>query len=77
MGALGDGIVQNGAGPTLMRTSPLWGLRFEPSYLHDGRASTVSDAILAHDGQARTARNAFANLNANQKAQLLALLNSL
>lgn len=77
MGALGDGIVQNQAGPTLMRTAPLWGLRFEPSYLHDGRAATPDAAILAHDGQARAARNAYAGLNPTQKAQLVAFLNSL
>ena len=77
MGALGDGIVQNQAGPTLMRTAPLWGLRFEPTYLHDGRARTPDEAIHAHDGQARPAANAYAHLNATQKAQLLAFLNSL
>ncbi len=77
MGGLGDGIVQNQAGPTMMRTAPLWGLRFEPSYLHDGRARTPDQAIHAHDGQARPAANVYAHLNANQKAQLLAFLNSL
>ncbi|HEY2155854.1 MAG TPA: di-heme oxidoredictase family protein, partial [Isosphaeraceae bacterium] len=77
MGPLGDGIVQGSAGPTQMRTAPLWGLRFEPNYLHDGRAPTVQSAILAHDGQARASRNAFAGLTAAQKSQLLAFLNSL
>ncbi len=77
MGPLGDGMVQSGAGATEIRTAPLWGLRFEPSYLHDGRAPTVSAAILAHDGQARASRNRFAALNKTQQAQLLAFLNSL
>ncbi len=77
MGPLGDGIVQGSAGATQMRTAPLWGLRFEPSYLHDGRAATLQAAILAHDGQARASRNAFAAMTAGQKAQLLAFLNSL
>jgi CxxC motif-containing protein (DUF1111 family) len=77
MGPLGDGIVQGSAAATQMRTAPLWGLRLEPNYLHDGRAPTVQAAILAHDGQARASRNAFAGMNATQKAQLLAFLNSL
>lgn len=77
MGTLGDGIAQNNAGIREMRTAPLWGLRFQHSYLHDGRAHTPEQAILDHDGQAATARNHFNALNATQKAQLLAFLNSL
>ncbi len=77
MGSLGDGIVQNTAGPTEMRTAPLWGLRFETSFLHDGRASTPTQAILSHAGQGLAARNRFAALNATQQSQLLAFLNSL
>jgi CxxC motif-containing protein (DUF1111 family) len=77
MGSLGDGIAQSAATTTQMRTAPLWGLRLFTTFLHDGRATTVSDAILAHDGQAERARNQFANLNKNERTQLLAFLNSL
>jgi CxxC motif-containing protein (DUF1111 family) len=77
MGSLGDGITQNEAGPRLMRTAPLWGLRFEPLLLHDGRTSSIPAAILQHDGQARRARNQFAGLSDQQQAQLIAFLNSL
>ena len=31
-----------------MRTAPLWGLRARAPYLHDGRASTILQAILFH-----------------------------
>ena len=51
MGSLGDGITQNQATGQLMRTAPLWGLRKLTTYLHDGSASTLNDAILAHAGQ--------------------------
>ena len=44
MGSLGDGIAQNEAGPTEFRTPPLWGLRFQPSLLHDGRATSAESA---------------------------------
>ncbi|MBV8519336.1 MAG: hypothetical protein JO197_18230 [Acidobacteria bacterium] len=77
MGALGDDIEQGAASGREMRTSPLWGLRFITSYLHDGRATTLDQAILAHDGQGRAARDRFAALTASAKAKLLAFLQSL
>jgi CxxC motif-containing protein (DUF1111 family) len=77
MASLGDGITQNQAGPTEFRTPPLWGLRFQPSLLHDSRAASPQAAILAHDGQGLGARNRFAALRATQRAQLIAFLNSL
>ncbi len=77
MGSLGDGIAQAGAGQTEMRTAPLWGVRVMTSFLHDGRAATLSQAILAHDGQGRGARNQFAGLSKTDQANLIAFLNSL
>lgn len=77
MGSLGDGIVQGtGRGPQ-MRTAPLWGLRVQPFFLHDGRAATVEQAILLHRGQGQPARNRFNDLTRRQKDDLLAFLNSL
>lgn len=77
MGNLGDGIEQSRANGRQMRTSPLWGVRVISRFLHDGRASTLEQAILAHDGQARRARNRFAGLSASDKNRLIAFLNSL
>lgn len=77
MGILGDGIAQSGAGQTEMRTAPLCGVRVIKSFLHDGRANSLSQAILAHDGQGKAARNRFANLSASDQANLIAFLNSL
>ncbi len=77
MGSLGDDIVQGSATPTQMRTAPLWGLRFEQTFLHDGRAKTVDQAILAHQGQGTAASHNYSTLTATQKSQLLAFLNSL
>ena len=77
MGSLGDGIAMGNASGREMRTAPLWGLRAITRYLHDGRASTLTDAILGHDGQARAARDRFAALDADSKSKLLAFLNSL
>jgi CxxC motif-containing protein (DUF1111 family) len=77
MGSLGDGIEQGQATGRDMRTAPLWGLRLFTTFLHDGSAHTVEDAILAHDGQARRARDRFARLSVDKKARLVAFLRTL
>ena len=77
MGELGDGIEQGEATGREMRTAPLWGLRLLTTFLHDGRAHTIEDAILAHDGQAGGARDRFAASSATERAQLIAFLRTL
>lgn len=77
MGPLGDGIAQDDANANEIRTAPLWGARFRTRYLHDGRASSLNDAILAHDGQGKSARDKYAALSQSRKDQLIALLNSI
>jgi CxxC motif-containing protein (DUF1111 family) len=77
MGSLNDGIAQGGASTHEMRTAPLWGARVRTSFLHDGRAKTLQDAILAHDGQGLAARNRFASLRAHEQALLLEFLDTL
>jgi len=77
MGSLGDGIVQSPAGAREMRTSPLWGLRYSAPYLHDGRATTVEAAILAHDGEAKVSRERYLKLTPAQKKQLSEFLLSI
>jgi CxxC motif-containing protein (DUF1111 family) len=77
MGRLGDGIVQGNATGRLMRTAPLWGAHARPAFLHDGRATTIAGAILAHDGQGRAARQRFDNLSFDKKRALVAYVNSL
>jgi CxxC motif-containing protein (DUF1111 family) len=77
MGSLDDGIGQGAATGSQMRTAPLWGARGRPKYLHDGRTTSLSGAILAHDGQGLAARNAFAALSASNQATLIAFLGAL
>jgi CxxC motif-containing protein (DUF1111 family) len=77
MGSLGDGLEMASSTGAEMRTEPLWGLRFVTRYLHDGRATTLEDAITAHDGQAVAAKNRYTALPASAKAQLSAFLRSL
>jgi CxxC motif-containing protein (DUF1111 family) len=77
MGTLGDDLEMGNSTGKEMRTAPLWGLRFITTYLHDGRATTLDQAILAHDGQARGARDRHAGLAPDAKTKLIAFLNSL
>jgi CxxC motif-containing protein (DUF1111 family) len=77
MGSLGDGIVQGNTGATEMRTAPLWGLRNVTAFLHDGRAETIEEAILAHDGQGQMARSQFMRLRISDQNRLVAFLKSL
>lgn len=58
-------------------TRPLWGLSETPPFLHDGRAATIPEAILAHGGEAQQPRDAFAALSPDDQADLHVFLLSL
>lgn len=74
---LSDGITDKASTPQEYRTPPLWGLRFADAYLHDGRATTVEEAILAHGGEAAGARTRFDGLSKSDRKALLAFLATL
>jgi CxxC motif-containing protein (DUF1111 family) len=65
------------------RTPPLWGLGLvqvvEPAatFLHDGRARTLAEAILWHGGEAQAAREAFRLATRQQRDALIAFLETL
>jgi CxxC motif-containing protein (DUF1111 family) len=77
MGSLGDGIEQGAAQGSEMKTAPLWGLRVRKQLLHDGRATSVNDAILAHAGEASAARDRYRRLSPSEVRELLDFLNSI
>jgi len=77
MGKLGDGIAQGSATGRQMRTTPLWGVGTRALLLHDGRATSLAAAILAHDGQGREARDRFLRLSPGARFSLLRFLGSL
>lgn len=58
-------------------TRPLWGLAESAPYMHDGRATTIPEAILAHGGEAQEARDAFAALDEDAQKDLHVYLLSL
>lgn len=63
--------------PAVFLTRPLWGLAESPPYLHDGRAATIVEAILAHGGEAEEARVAFTSLPPEAQADVHVFLLSL
>lgn len=58
-------------------TRPLWGLADTAPYLHDGRAQTVEEAILAHGGEAEQVRKLYEALSPRERGQLHMFLMSL
>jgi len=80
---LADGRPDGLATGSEWRTAPLWGVGLvrtvnrHTRFLHDGRARDLSEAILWHDGEARTAREHFRKLPARERRELIAFLQSL
>ena len=68
------------AGPRDWRTAALIGLRFSRSYLHDGRAPTIAEAILQHDGPGSEAHGSvtlYKALSATDQQTLVEFVSSL
>ena len=65
------------------RTPPLWGLGLaqvvQPgtTFLHDGRARTLAEAILWHGGEAQAAREAFRLASKHARDALIGFLETL
>ncbi|MGI9279551.1 MAG: di-heme oxidoredictase family protein [Endozoicomonas sp.] len=65
------------------RTPPLWGIgkthevSIEATFLHDGRARTLKEAILWHGGEAQAARDRFVAMDKKQRSALLKFIGSL
>ncbi len=58
-------------------TARLWGIADTAPYLHDGRATTLFQAIEFHGGEAQTARDNFLALTEDEQRQLLSFLKKL
>jgi CxxC motif-containing protein (DUF1111 family) len=74
---LDEKIVMRQAQGSEFRTAPLWGLRVRRRLLHDGRATTVHEAIVAHGGQAQIIRNRYLALRDWDQLALRRFLRSL
>jgi len=65
------------AAPSEFRTEPLMGLGLSKRFLHDGRAASLDEAVRAHAGEARSARDRYLSLSPLRRAALLDFLHSL
>jgi len=65
------------ATPSEFRTEPLMGVRLMTRFLHDGRATTLEQAIELHNGEAARARERFRTLTAEERAAVVAFLKTL
>jgi CxxC motif-containing protein (DUF1111 family) len=74
---LAESIDEAGTGASVFMTRGLWGVGSTAPYLHDGRATTLTEAILFHGGEAANSRQAFIGRSTADQADLIAFLNNL
>jgi CxxC motif-containing protein (DUF1111 family) len=80
---LADGQAVGVASGREWRTPPLWGIGLTKTvsghsfFLHDGRARSLTEAILWHGGEAERARTAFSDLARHDRDLLLKFLETL
>ncbi len=84
---LGDGLADHRpdwlADGREWRTPPLWGIGLTETvlplatYLHDGRARNLAEAILWHGGEGEGSREAFRTASAKDREALIAFLRAL
>jgi CxxC motif-containing protein (DUF1111 family) len=80
---LADGRPDGDATGSEWRTAPLWGIGLTDTvnhhtrFLHDGRARSLTEAILWHGGEGERSAQAFRAMTTDQRDALLAYLESL
>ena len=80
---LADGVIQGDASGTEWKTPALWGVGLvqtvnkDSTFLHDGRARTIEEAVLWHDGEAKASKEIFMNYSKAEREQLLTFIESL
>jgi CxxC motif-containing protein (DUF1111 family) len=81
---LDDGYTEGTALTSEWRTPPLWGLGLSKNsqggayyLMHDGRATTIDQAILLHGGEAEQSKNLYQALSEEEKQKLIQFLESL
>lgn len=82
--ALDDGYTEGSAKTFEWRTPPLWGLGLSPNsqggqyfLLHDGRASSIEEAVQYHNGEALGSKNKFNQLATDERNAIIKFLKSM
>ncbi|CAM1343451.1 di-heme oxidoreductase family protein [Tenacibaculum amylolyticum] len=84
---MGDGLADNRgdflANGNEWKTRPLWGIGLtqvvngHTTFLHDGRARNITEAILWHGGEAAQSKEEFKQLTKEERDNLLSFINAL
>lgn len=80
---LADGVQEFNANGQEWRTPPLWGIGLqstilgETRLLHDGRATSILEAVLWHGGEAAASQKAVLRLTKQERTQLVAFLQAI
>lgn len=84
---MGEGLADNrpegSADGQEWRTPPLWGVGLlrnisgDLGLLHDGRAGSIEEAILWHDGEAAVTRKRFADMSKSERENIIEFIDSL
>jgi cytochrome c peroxidase len=74
---LAESIDEKGTGAPVFLTENLWGVGSTAPYLHDGRATTLAEAIALHGGEAAPSRDAFEALGEARQRDVIAFLENL
>lgn len=74
---LAEPVDEVGTGASVFLTRNLWGAGSTAPYMHDGRATTLTEAILEHGGEGAVARDAFVALPVGSQKDLLTFLNDM
>ena len=69
-------LKQRGIPTDIWITKKLWGFYDEPPFLHHGRATLLSEAILMHSGEAEESKKNFKKLSNSEKDYLIEFLKS-
>ncbi|OMH25778.1 di-heme oxidoredictase family protein [Motiliproteus sp. MSK22-1] len=78
MGAeLAESIDEAGTGASVFITKELWGVGSTAPYLHDGRATTLAEAILLHGGEGADSQHLYQSLPDEDQTALITYLNNL
>lgn len=75
--ALAEAVDEVGTGAANFMTKELWGVGSTAPYLHDGRATTLDEAIVLHGGDSRFSQVRYMALSADDKNAVQAYLNNL
>ncbi|HMS16991.1 MAG TPA: di-heme oxidoredictase family protein, partial [Planctomycetota bacterium] len=70
-------LVQGGVSTREFLTRKLWGFASEPPFMHHGRATTITEAILMHGGEGAPSRTAFQAASDADRAALVEFLKTL